>query len=487
MKNRNTMLTAKLAMMIVAVTGYVRADDWIMWGGGADRNMVNTVEKGIPASWDIETGRNVKWTAQLGSQTYGNPVIADGKVLIGTNNQVERQLKSTGDKGVIVCFREEDGKFLWQLTHDKLPAGRVNDWPRQGICSSPAVDGDRFYYVSNRCELVCADLEGFLDGENDGPFTDEKLAGKIDGDIVWKLDMMDELGVFPHNLATSSPTCDEQRVYVCTSNGVDEGHIVLPDPFAPSFIAVDKQTGEVVWENSEPGEDVLHGQWSSPALGTASGVRQVVFPGGDGQLYSFSPDEGKMLWSFQCNPDDSVWKLGGHGTRNNIVATPVIQDGIVYISVGQDPEHGEGPGHLYAIDAAKRGDITRTGAVWHNVEVQRSMSTVAVHDGVLYFCDLTGIFCAVDAGTGKTLWTHDMLAAVWSSPYVVDGKVLLGDEDGEVVVFEAGREKKVLFEANMENSVYTTPVAANGVLYISNRTKLFAIQEGAKSDPREVN
>jgi len=76
---------------------------------------------------------------------------------------------------------------------------------------------------------------------------------------------------------------------------------------------------------------------------------------------------------------------------------------------------------------------------------------------------------------------------VWSSPYVVDGKVLLGDEDGEVVVFEAGREKKVLFEANMENSVYTTPVAANGVLYISNRTKLFAIQEGAKSDPREVN
>ena len=165
----------------------------------------------------------------------------------------------------------------------------------------------------------------------------------------------------------------------------------------------------------------------------------------------------------------------------------MIQDGIVYISVGQDPEHGEGPGHLYAIDAAKRGDITRTGAVWHNVEVQRSMSTVAVHDGVLYFCDLTGIFRAVDAGTGKTLWTHDMLAAVWSSPYVVDGKVLLGDEDGEVVVFEAGREKKVLFEANMENSVYTTPVAANGVLYISNRTKLFAIQEGAKSDPREVN
>ena len=86
-----------------------------------------------------------------------------------------RQPKATGDKGVIMCFRERDGQFRWQMTHDKLPAGRVNDWPQQGICSTPAVDGDRFYYVSNRCELVCADLEGFLDGENDGPFNDETL------------------------------------------------------------------------------------------------------------------------------------------------------------------------------------------------------------------------------------------------------------------------------------------------------------------------
>lgn len=131
-----------------------------------------------------------------------------------------------------MCFSEKDGKFLWQLTHDKLAAGRVNDWPRQGICSSPAVDGDRMFYVSNRCELVCADTEGFLDGENDGPFTEETLTDKIDGDIVWSLDMIGELGVFPHNLATSSPVYDDKYVYLVTSNGVDEGHIVLPDPYA---------------------------------------------------------------------------------------------------------------------------------------------------------------------------------------------------------------------------------------------------------------
>ena len=473
-------------ILLLAFAGMMKGDDWIMWGGAPQRNMVNRVEKNLPEKWDVDTGENIRWVAQLGSQTYGNPIIAKGKVLVGTNNEAGRQPKATGDKGVIMCFAENDGKFLWQLTHDKLAAGRVNDWPQQGICSSPTVDGDRFYYVSNRCELVCADLEGFLDGENDGPFRDEKLNSDIDGDIVWILDMIDELGVFPHTLATSSPLYDDQRVYLVTGNGVDEGHVVIPAPDAPSFIAVDKRTGEVVWERVDPGEHILHGQWSSPAMGEAGGVRQIVFPGGDGSLYAYEPETGEPLWSFQCNPEDAVWKLGGFGTRNNIIATPVFHNDRVYIAVGQDPEHGEGPGHLWAIDATKRGDVTKTAAVWHNDEVTRSLSTVAIHDDLLYFCDLKGIFRAIDLGSGKTLWNHDLLSAVWGSPYLADGKVFMGDEDGDVVVFQAGRQKKILSEVNLGNAAYTTPVAANGVLYLTSRDRLYALQQGAKCDPERV-
>jgi outer membrane protein assembly factor BamB len=482
------MKSMTIAVLLFCIAAFpVFADDWLMWGGNAQRNMINTVEKNIPSSWDINTGKNIKWKAKLGSQTYGNPVIADGKVFIGTNNQGGRQPKATGDKGVILCFSEKDGQFLWQMTHDKLPAGRVNDWPMQGVCSTVAVDGDRFYYVSNRCELVCADTEGFLDGENDGPFKDEALTDKIDGDIVWKLDMYEELGVFPHNIATSSPVYDDDLVYIVTSNGVDEGHIILPVPNAPSFLAVKKSTGEIAWESSLPGESVLHGQWSSPTLGEINGETQVVFPGGDGKIYAFEAKTGEELWSFQCNPADSKWELGGMGTRNNIIATPVFYDNKIYISVGQDPEHGEGPGHFYALDATKRGDIGESGVIWHNVDIQRSMSTPAILDGILYTADLGGIFYALDVKTGKTLWTHDLLAAVWSSPMLVDGKIYMGDEDGDIVVFQEGREKKLLLETNMDNSIYTTPVAANGVLYITNRRTVFAIAEGASSDPDEVN
>ena len=120
-----------------------------MWGGSPDRNMVSD-ETNIPHTWDVKTGKNIKWTAPLGSQTYGNPVIANGRVYVGSNNNGHFQPNITGDKGIILCFAEDTGKLLWQATHDKLPTGRVNDWPEQGSCSSPAVEGNRLYYVSNR-------------------------------------------------------------------------------------------------------------------------------------------------------------------------------------------------------------------------------------------------------------------------------------------------------------------------------------------------
>ena len=452
--------------------------DWPMWGGSRDRNMVSG-ETGIPAKWNVKTREHIKWITPLGSQTYGNPVIVNGKIFVGTNNNGHYRPNITGDKGVILAFVQQTGKFLWQATHDKMPTGRVNDWPEQGICSSPYVDGDRLYYVSNRCELVCADVNGFLDGKNDGPYQDEKYQGKQDADFIWVLDMFAELDVFPHNLATCSPVGAGDIIFVATGNGVDEGHLNIPDPDAPDFIAVDKNTGKILWQAGEPGGNVLHGQWSSPAYGVIAGQPQVIFGGGDGWCYSYEPRTGKLLWKFDLNPKDSKWILGGRGTRNSVIATPVIYDDKVYLAVGQDPEHGEGVGHLYAIDATKRGDVTDSARVWHfgGADFRRTMSTVAIADGLLYAADLSGYLYCLDAATGKLHWRHDLFSAVWGSPYVVDGKVFIGDEDGEVVVLAHSRTEKVLATNDLHNSVYTTPVASNGVLYIANRRNLFAIAQ----------
>ncbi len=473
------LLVAMTAMAVPAVAQVA------MFGGDPSRNMADDA-KGLPTKFDPESGLNIKWVSTLGSQSYGGPTVGGGKVYVGTNNEGLRNPKLTGDRGVLLAFDANDGKFLWQAAFPKLSAGRVNDWPLQGICSTPAVDGDRLYYVSNRAEVICADTEGFLDKENDGPVTDEADKSDIDQDVVWKFDMIKELDVFPHNLAAGNPLIVDDVLYTVTANGVDEGHINIPSPDAPSFLALDKKTGKLLWSSNLPGEKILHGQWSNASYGVIKGRPQVVFAGGNGWLYSFEPKTGKLLWTFDCNPKDAVWKIGGAGTRNYIIATPVIWDDKVYIGMGQDPEHGEANGHLYAVDATMEGDVTGKAVVWHRggEDFHRTLSTVAIDgNGILYASDLSGHLYALDAKTGQLYWKHDVFAAIWGSPYVADGKVYLGDEDGDVVVLKAGKTKEVLYEVNMGSSVYTTPVAKDGVLYISTRSKLYAIQEGAGKKP----
>ncbi|MGH9203215.1 MAG: PQQ-binding-like beta-propeller repeat protein, partial [Vicinamibacterales bacterium] len=72
-------------------------------------------------------------------------------------------------------------------------------------------------------------------------------------------------------------------------------------------------------------------------------------------------------------------------------------------------------------------------------------------------------------------WTHDTFAAVWGSPIIADGKVYLGDEDGDIIVLAHGKEKKVLAEMNMGSAVYGTVTPANNALIINNRNQLFSL------------
>ncbi len=444
--------------------------DWPMWGGTADRNMVSEMT-GLPGDWDVETGRNVKWVADLGSQSYGNPVVSGGMVFVGTNNELLRDPEQPGDRGVLMAFRESDGEFLWQQTTMKLEAGRVNDWPFQGVASSPLVVDDRLFYTTNRGVVTALDIQGFRDGENDGAITDEGRTGEFDADVLWEFDMLEEVGAYPHNLSNSSPVMWGDLIFVSTSNGHDESHVNVPSPFAPSIVAINKDTGEWVWEDNSVEDRILHGQWSTPAVGEVDGVVQVVSAQGDGWVRGYVAQTGEKLWEFDTNPKDSVWPR----TRNEVISTPVVYENRVYIANGQDPEHGEGVGHFYALDATGRGDITESGVIWHYEDIRRSVSTAAVTDGLVYIADFSGFVHCLDATTGEPFWVHDTFASVWGSAFVVDDKVYIGDEDGDVVVLAHGRNETVLAEMNMGSAVYSTVVPANGALFMNNRNQLFAL------------
>ena len=340
-----------LAFAFCLLSVATHAADWNQWGGSPIRNNVSPA-KNIPTEWNPgefdpatgawkpETSKNVAWVAPLGSQSYGNPVVAGGKVFVGTNNGkgwLERYPAEV-DLGCLLAFDRTDGSFLWQDSSEKLPTGRVHDWPLQGICCAPLVEGDRLWYVTSRGEVKCLDTEGFRDGENDGPFTGETVAAENEADVVWVLNMMKQLGVSQHNMCSCSVTGAGDFLFVITGNGVDEGHINLPNFNAPSFLCIDKRDGTVLWADNAPGANVLHGQWSSPAYAEIDGVPQAIFGGGDGWVYAFDArgENGrpKLLWKFDCNPKESKYTLGGRADRNHIIGTPVVYDGLVYIAVG---------------------------------------------------------------------------------------------------------------------------------------------------------
>jgi outer membrane protein assembly factor BamB len=428
----------------------VHAGDWPMLGGRPDRNMVSP-EKGLPVEWGA--GKNIKWAADLGQVTFGAPVISGGRVFIGTDNDdpaVKRK------RGVLKCFSEKDGTLLWRVVHEKLEDSSEDDGSI-GICSTPCVDGDRVFYVSNRGELVCRAVE--------------------DGREVWVLDMRAMLGVSPNQASASSPLVAGELVFVVTGQGANYRTGVVKNPEAPSFIAVNRHTGKVVWQDSSPGAKIITGQWGSPGYGVVAGRPQVAFPGGDGWLYSFEATTGKLLWKFNCKAHEKVSAAGEPETAFNLVAAPVFSGDRVFIAVGE-PEAGSGPGALRCIDARQQGDVTKTAELWRvdGEKFNDSLSTVAVHEGLVYAADTAGFLTCIDAATGEQLWLHDLLANIWGSPLVADGRVYVQIGEGVVFVFATGREKKLLAKnGSLEDMGHGTPVAANGVLYITGQRKLYAI------------
>ena len=492
--------------------------DWPVWSGNGDGNLYSP-EKGIAQSFepgkfkkgteeiDMGTTTNVKWVAKLGSQAYGNTTVSNGKVFVGTNNESPRDERHIGDRGIVYCLDEETGELIWQLTVPKLGAGKVSDWEYLGICSSPAVEGDRVYVVANRSEILCLDTEGLKNGnqgfQGEGKFMVDKGKEPLelkdtDADVIWRFDLREELGVFPHNIASSSVLILGDLVFCTTSNGQDWSHLNIPAPQAPCVIALNKKDGTLAGEEAEGiGERIMHCNWSSPSKGKVNGKDAVFFAGGDGVLYAFDTkfekdedgyDLFKAFWKYDCNPEEYKKDKEGNEIKypaaegpSELIATPTYYKGHVYVAIGQDPEHGEGVGNLVCLDAS-------TGKkVWDYRKIQRTISTCAIDpdSGLLIASDYTGYVYCLDAKTGKEHWIYDTKAHMWSSPFIADGKVYIGDEDGDLTVLplKAGfnpKEDKPLFETNMLVPIYSTPVVANGTLYVGTQTHLYAIKKTDK-------
>lgn len=523
------------ASSLTALTAAARAGQWPQWGRDNSRNMVSD-ETGLPRSFspgrkdsrgdgiDPNTTKNVGWSVKVGLATYSTPAVTGGKVYIGT---------CIDGLGTLKCLDARNGELLWQWAAparevpEILAGGRFcfRNHPRKlGLTSTPTVEGDRVYFVTHRCEVACLDASSISQTQRTtAPATGQAPTGAADQSpslevgsprVVWSYDMYEEVGTRPADACHSNVLIDGDLLYACTSNGVDryaqareQGELRKPPaPTAPSLIVLDKKTGRLVAsDDAQIGPRLLHGQWSSPSLGAVNGRKLVFFGGGDGVCYAFEalsavPDQPvklKTVWTFDCNPPEYK-QFGGmdpieHFARGDVrrsdtlnqndgaylglnafIASPVFYKDRVYVPIGQDPEHGRGRGALWCIDAAKTGDITRSGRIWCYQGLDRSLSTVSIADGLVYAADVAGRLHCLDAETGQCYWVHETGAVVWASTLAVDGKVYLPTVKA-LWVLAAGKERKVLHQVNLGAPSWASPVAADGTLYVTSRTYLWAV------------
>jgi outer membrane protein assembly factor BamB len=495
-------LPTGVVLYILVITCSSSADDQPQWGQRHTRNMVSA-ETGLAESFDPSTGKNIKWIAPLGTETYSTPVVAGGRVLIGTNNNNPRDARHKGDRGILLCLDEKDGSLCWQLVVPKLGPDPYLDWPRAGMVSPATVEGDRVYIVSNRNEVMCLDLNGQADG-NDGPYQDEARHATVEGaepipltdkdaDIIWLYDIRAEL-VPPHDAAHSSILIDGQFLYVNTSSGKDSSHRRVRVPEAPSLIVLDKTTGRLIAKDNEQiGPKIFHCTWSSPALAEVNGRRLIFFCGGDGVVYAFdalkSPpstakvENLKRVWRFDCDPTapkENVHDYIGNRQEgpSNIKSMPVFYKDRLYVTVGGDIWWGKNQAWLKCIDATKTGDITATGEIWSYQLERHCCSTPSIYGGLVFVADCAGNIHCVDAETGKPYWTHETKGEIWASTLVADGKVYIGTRRRDFWILAASKDKKVIDSIDLDSAVVGSPVAANGVLYITTMKNLYAVRTG---------
>lgn len=473
--------TITVLLALFMGTTCLHSEDWPMRGRDWTRNAVSP-EKHAPIDWDVGLSgmesRNILWSARLGSLSCGDPVVADGLVWVGTNSR-------DGDASVLMCFRERDGDFLYEYVSPRLDDPIRYDWSSTSLASSPLIEGDRLWFCTNRCEVVCLNI---------GPLHE----GTGEPEVAWKVDMRARLGVVPSgvmigcNASHCSIAAQGDLIYVNTTNARYGKSVPAPD--APSLVCFNQHTGEVVWTDNSPGNDILDVQFGSPLVAEIDGRAQVIMGQGDGWLRSFDCRTGELIWKFDINDKDprQEWPY------NYFVATPVFHNNRIYIARGRHFEICGGAGRLCCIDATKQGDVSseiddgagmrrpnpNSGLVWEFTSrgdrfedaMHGTLSSVVIDDSLVIAPDTTGLVHCLNAETGEQLWTHDTLAAITASPLIVDGKMYIGSDEGTLHILEVSPTKSVVAAVDMGVPIDASPVFANGVLYVMTRNMLYAIR-----------
>ena len=423
------------------------AGDWPSFRGREASGVSD--RQNLPDTWNPATGENIRWRTPIPGLAHSSPIVWGDTIFV--TSAISSRGKATFKPGLYGDGDASDDRspHRWMLYAIDKRSGKIR-WERiaaQGeprnqrhikstyASASPATDG--------RVVVAWFGSQGIY-------------AYDFDGGLRWSVDLgRVDMGAYDIPAYEWGPASSP-----IVWNGLV---IVQCDTQADSFlIALNAETGETVWKTDRKELP----SWGTPTIVTTPAGPELV-TNASNMVRGYDPKTGRELWS-----------LGG---SSKITApTPIFADGLHIIASGRQPERP-----VFAVRPGARGDLTLAKDATGNAHVAWSktgrgsyMPTPIAYRGLVYMLANNGVLDAYESGTGKEIY-RQRLPLVGSgfsaSPVAADGKIYLSNEDGEMLVIEAGATFKHIATNSIGEMLMATPALSDGVMFVRGVSTLFAI------------
>ena len=411
-----------LIFAFLSVFGW--AKEWTKFRGPSGDGHVTV--KSIPLKWS-ET-ENVKWKVSVPGKGWSSPVISADKIYLtsavaeGDNQDaadVHRELR-------VICFSANNGKKLWDTkVFDQKPLKRPIHHKNSHASPTAIVDNDRIYVHFGHMGSACLNLQG---------------------EIIWR---NDELKYDPLHGNGGTPIIVDDLFFYSAD--------ALTNPFV---VALDKNTGKVVWKKSRSEtKQARKFSFSTPTFINMGGRSQIISPA-SGAVFSYDSKTGEELWSV----DYGGW---------SVIPKPGVYKNMIYVGTGYERAHLLG----IRVDEKSKGNVTESHVEWEITKRAPNTPSFMIVDDLLYFISDGGIATCVEPLTGEIIWQERTAGPISASPVHFDGKIYFLDEQGKTTVIKAGRKFEVIAENKIGERTLASFGISEGAIYIRSEKNLFRIGE----------
>jgi outer membrane protein assembly factor BamB len=434
---------SSFAGLLLCAAALPAAADWPDWRG-PDANRQAAGSTPLVTSFDPEKGTNVRWKNDEAGG-ISTPVIMGGRLF----TLVRHKPGTTEEAEKVLCLDALTGKKLWENVFNvylsDVPAERVG-W--SAVIADPATNT---VFAHGVCGVFTA-----IDAET--------------GRTKWQRSLHEEFGFLStYGGRTNVPVVFEDLV-IASAVVTGWGDTARP---AHRFLGMDAATGTVRWMNGtkELPEDTTY---STPVLADFGGEAALVFGSSDGSVWNFQPRTGKAVWNFKLS-------------RRGLNVAPLVEGDTVTISQAEENLDNTSMGSATRFKAAGTGDITATAAIWQRKGVMDGRAMPVVLGDRVYFIDDGAKVYVFDKATGEPVGKAVKLLGtiVRGSPLVADGKLYICSTGGWHVLEPTKDGVKFVNRMRLdeEDEVTASPIAWNGLLYLTTGARLYCLGATAPSSP----